>query len=295
MASEELRTIIGALQAMQTDTEPSIEELRTGYEAMGQMSPPPDGVTYEPADAGGVPAEWAIPTGVPEGTAVVYLHGGGYVIGNLNTHRSLVGRIAQASARRVLAVDYRLAPEHPHPAALDDALVAYRWLLSQGYEASKLAIAGDSAGGGLTLATLLALRDAGDPLPAAAVPISPWTDLEMTGSTIETVDDPLITDASFLKRMADLYLDGQDAKQPAVSPLNGDLSGLPPMLIHVGTQERLLDDSRRLAKRAKAAGVDATLEEWDEMIHVWHAFAPMLPEANEAIDKVGAFVRAKLG
>jgi acetyl esterase/lipase len=191
----------------------------------------------------------------------------------------------------VLNVDYRLAPEHPFPAAVDDAVAAYRWLLTQGVGADRVVIAGDSAGGGLTLATLLALKDAGDPRPAGAVPISPWTDLEATGESMRTrvaVDKVIKPDE--LKAVVDWYARGADLKSPYLSPLHGDYAGLPPLLIQVGDAEVLLDDATRVADRAEAAGVDVTLEVWDEMPHVFQSFTGLLPEADEAIEHIGRWV-----
>lgn len=256
------------------------------------MLPTAPDVRCEAVVAGGVPGEWIVPPGAEESRVLLYLHGGGYVIGSVNTHRDMVSRIARAAQARALAIDYRLAPEHPFPAAVEDATAAYRWLLASGMPAERIVIAGDSAGGGLTLATLLALRDAGDLLPAAAVCISPWTDLAVTGESMDTKADvdPMIRKAEAIEG-AKLYLAGADPKTPLASPLYADLSGLPHLLIQVGTHETLQDDSVRLAERARAAGVDVTLEQWEEMIHVWHFFAFILPEAQQAIDRIGQFVR----
>jgi acetyl esterase/lipase len=192
----------------------------------------------------------------------------------------------------VLLIDYRLAPEHPHPAAVEDSTRAYRWLLETGSNPKRMAIAGDSAGGGLTVATLVALRDAGVPLPAAAVCLSPWVDLEGIGESMTTkaAVDPMVQREPLL-RMASMYLAGQDPRTPLAAPLYADLRGLPPLLIQVGTAETLLDDSVRLAERARAAGVQVTLEPWEDMIHVWQAFAAMLPEGQQAIERIGEFLR----
>jgi acetyl esterase/lipase len=246
-------------------------------------------------DADGVPAAWVK---VPESDSrrvVLYLHGGGYVIGSIRTHRDLAQRIARAAGARVLLIDYRLAPEHPHPAAVEDSVRAYRWLLSQGAQPASLAIAGDSAGGGLTVATLVALRDAGVPLPAAAVCLSPWVDLEGLGESMVTKADvdPMVQRDALL-RMAAMYLGGHHPRTPLAAPLYADLRSLPPMLIQVGTAETLLDDSLRLAEKARAAGVEVALEAWDDMIHVWQAFAAMLPEGQQAIDRIGEFLRQRL-
>jgi monoterpene epsilon-lactone hydrolase len=227
---------------------------------------------------------------------VLYLHGGGYVIGSPRSHRHLAAAIARAAGARALLLDYRRAPEHPFPAAVDDALAAYRWLLeSAGVAPGHVVVAGDSAGGGLTVATLLAARDAGLPQPAAGVCISPWADLTCSlGSyTTKAAVDPVV-DTGLVQKMATAYLGAADPRTPLASPLHADLRGLPPLLVQVGGDEVLLDDARELAARAKRAGVDATLEVWDAMVHVWHWFLPMLDEAPAAIDRIGAFVREAL-
>lgn len=292
MASEQLQVVKHLLAGVDLSSG-SLEERRALLDSFGQ--PAPDGTTVTSVDAGGVPAEWVVAPEAEGGRVVLYVHGGGYCMGSLGSHRMLVSRLSTEARARVLNVDYRLAPEHPFPAAVDDALAAYRWLLGQGVDADRIAISGDSAGGGLTLATLLALKDAGDPLPAAAVPISPWTDLEGTGESMRTraaVDLMVQTDR--LKEIADLYANGADLRQPRLSPLYGDYAGLPPMLIHVGDAEVLLDDAVRVADRAKAAGVDVTLEVWDEMPHVWHSFTGLLPEADQAIERIGEWLRTQI-
>jgi len=242
--------------------------------------------------AGGVKSEWITAPGTDAGRAILYLHGGGYVIGSINTHRSLAGRLSRAAKARVLVIDYRLAPEHPHPAAVDDAVAAYRWMLQQGLQPSRIAVSGDSAGGGLTAASLVAIRDAKLPMPAAGAPISPWVDMEGIGDsmTSKAAVDPMVQKAGLLN-MAKAYLGGKDPRTPLAAPLYADLSGLPPLLIQVGTAETLLDDASRLAERAKKAGVKVTYEPWENMIHVWHLFAPMLDEGKQAIDRVGEFIR----
>ena len=234
---------------------------------------------------------WCAP-GADASRVLLYLHGGGYVIGSIDTHRSPAGRLSRAAAARVLIIDYRLAPEHPYPAAVQDATAAYRWLLRNGATPARTVIAGDSAGGGLTVATLVALRDAGDPLPAAGVCLSPWVDLEGIGESMTTraSADPIVQKPGLLW-FASLYLGGADPRTPLAAPLYADLHGLPPLLIHVGTAETLLDDATRLAERAKAAGVDVTLEAWEDMIHVWHLFAPMLPEGQQGVERVGEYIR----
>lgn len=271
-----------------------VAKMRDNFVRTTRSFTAPADTIVESTEVDGVPAEWVCAPGVDRDRVLLYLHGGGYVIGSIATHRGLIARLSQAANCRALALDYRLAPEHRYPAAVEDATKAYRWLLRQGVAPGKIAVAGDSAGGGLTMATLVALRDAGDPLPAAAAPLSPWVDLEGTGESMKTrVDvDPMVEPGG-LFGMAKIYLGDADPRQPTASPLHADLTGLPPLLIQVGDLETLLDDSTRLAARAEAAGVDVTLEVWPEMVHVWQLFAPMLPEGREAIARIGAFVREK--
>ncbi len=237
-----------------------------------------------------VPGLW-ITTPAGRSRNILYLHGGGYALGSSRAHSEMASGIARAAQARVFVLDYRRAPEYPFPAALEDALLAYRWMLNSGADPRAITVAGDSAGGGLTLALLTSLRDRGEPLPSSAVCISPWVDLEMTGASMVTkaAVDPLLTRQG-LQQFADWYLGGQDAHNPLVSPLHAHLQGLPPLLIQVGTSEILLDDARRLAERARAAGVNATLSQYEDMPHVWHVFASFLPEARQADDEIGDFV-----
>ena len=292
MASRELAAIVEQLRSFLTGEEPSVAEMRRRFEGLAASFPVAADVAIEPVSGGGVPAEWISAPGARRDRAVLYLHGGGYVIGSIATHRQLAADISRSAAARVLLIDYRLAPEHPHPAAVEDALSAYRWLVAQGAAPERTAVAGDSAGGGLTMATLVALRDAGDPLPGAAVGLSPWVDLEAVGDSMtgKSADDPLVQRAGLL-RMAAYYLNGLGPRHPLAAPLYADLTGLPPLLIQVGDAETLLDDAVRLAQRAEAAGVKVNIDVWEEMIHVWQLFAPMLPEGREAIDEIGRFLR----
>ncbi|MEE2662562.1 MAG: alpha/beta hydrolase [Myxococcota bacterium] len=291
MPSPEHRAIVAAILAQpKPDSPPSVEESRAGMEAMTAGFAVPDDVSVEKVDAGGVPSAWVAAPGARDDVAVLYLHGGGYMMGSVKTHTELASRVSRASAARVLVIDYRLAPENPFPAAVEDAVASYRWLGEQGFARERIVIAGDSAGGGLTLATLAALSEASEPLPAAAVCLSPFADLEGTGQSYQTADDPLIT-AEAVHGMAAAYLQGQDMRQPTASPLYADYSGFPPLLIQVGTRELLLDDSTRVAQRARDAGVDVTLEEGEGLIHVWQLLGPNVPESVEAVDRIGAFVR----
>jgi epsilon-lactone hydrolase len=292
MASEQLNKVIERIKSQPQNPSASIEQRRAGMERISERVPAD--VICEKVSAGGVNAEWIEAPGATADRVILYLHGGGYVIGSINTHRAMVSRIARASNARALSLDYRLAPEHPFPAALEDAIASYKWLLAQGYKPGKIVIAGDSAGGGLTIAALLAIRDAGLPMPAGAVPISPWTDLEGTGESVRTraARDVMVTQEN-LAHSAKQYYGTHDPRDPLVSPVHADFRGLPPMLIHVGDAEILLDDATRVAKSAKAAGVDVELEVWDDMPHVWHVFAKILPEGQQAIDKIGKFVIAR--
>jgi monoterpene epsilon-lactone hydrolase len=260
------------------------------------FAPKVAGVRYEPLDIFGMPAEWIVPEDAKDDHVLFYIHGGGYVIGSIKSHRKMVARMASAASCRALLFEYRLAPEQPFPAALEDALTAYRWLLAQGYEPAKIAIAGDSAGGGLSMATLITLRDAGEPLPAAALLLSPWTDLTGTGETLRTVGwrDPVLNPKLGIK-WALWYIGDADPSNPLISPIYGDLSGLPPLFIQVGTSEMLLDDSRMLAGRAESHGVPIQLDIWDDMFHVWHAGAPRMPESNEAIEVFANFYLDNVG
>lgn len=241
-------------------------------------------------DLGAFRAEWVTVAGALAGRTVLYLHGGGYVSGSPHSHRPVIDEIAWAAHAHVLAPHYRLAPEHPYPAALVDAWTSYWWLLKQGVPAGQIVVAGDSAGGGLTIALLLALRDAGAPLPAGAVGLSPWLDLAMTGGSIRANAASDYLNENILNASARMYLAGGDARDPLASPLYADLHGLPPLLIQVGTAEMLLDDSRRFAKRARAAGSAVLLEEWPGMVHVWHFTHRVEPRARQAIEHIGWFV-----
>jgi epsilon-lactone hydrolase len=302
MASEPLTNVMTLLRANRLPDDAPLADLRQWLETFATVTPPADDVACAPVEggageegAGGVPAEWVIAAGARDNAVVLYLHGGGYALGSIATHRRLAGEVSRATGAKALLIDYRLAPEHPYPAAVDDAVAAYRWLLDQGHAPAKLAVSGDSAGGGLAVAMLLALRDQGIPLPACAVPISPWVDMEASAESYTTCADidPMVSQGG-IKRFADWYLAGQDlAGAPYASPLHGDLSGLPPLLVQVGEAEVLRDDSTQLVDKARAAGVDATCEVSPDCPHVFHAL-PGVPEAEEALARLGAFVRTHL-
>ena len=266
---------------------------RAAQEAGVAMMPIADGVMIDTLKIGDVPAEWLSPSKIENDAVILYLHGGGYCIGSINTHRSMVSFLAKAAKAKTLLIDYRLAPENPFPAAVEDSVAAYRWLLEQGINPKKITIAGDSAGGGLTVATMVDLKEKGEPLPAAAACLSPWVDLECIGETMvsKAEADPVVTKDLILS-MAKAYLAEADPKTPLAAPLYADLKGLPPLLIQVGSSETLLDDSLRLAERAEQAGVDVTLENWEGMFHVWQAVIGLnVPEAVEAVDGIAKFVK----
>ena len=298
MASKELDQAIAVQQALLREmlAVQTPDEYRAIYSKTLRQYPPAADVTIEVVTVNGVPCERMTPPNAVGNRTLLYLHGGGYVIGSPADYRDMVPRIARAAQARAIAVDYRLAPEHPHPAAVDDAVTVYRGLLAQGVRPDEIVVAGDSAGGGLTVATCVAARDAGLPMPAAGVCISPWVDLEGLGDSMIANNDrePLVK-KDLVLGMAQTYLSGQDPRTPLAAPLYADLHGLPPLLIQVGTSETLLDDARRLAVRAKAAGVETTIQEWPDMIHVWHLFGSFLREAQEASDRIGEFVRERTG
>lgn len=259
--------------------------------------PVPEIVSISAVNAGGVPAEWVRVSGARPDCRLLYLHGGGYVAGGLPSHRPLAAWISEASRCALLLLEYRLAPEHPFPAALNDALAAFRWMQENG-PAGKMPtaqsfIAGDSAGGGLTLATMMALRDAGDGLPDAAVTLSAWTDLALTGDSLNSRAplDPILNPL-MMQVLAKAYLAGTDPYTPLASPLYGDMAGLPSLLLQVSDAEILRDDSTRFAEKARSAGIDVTVQIWPEMFHVWQGLAPLFPEGQQAIDRIGDFLQS---
>jgi acetyl esterase/lipase len=290
MPSKEHESVVQALRnlpSLGSGDDFDLAAARASMAAMTADPQLPDGVEFQKTLAADVPVEWlALPASDPTKT-VLYLHGGGYVLGSIDTHKGLGSRIAEAAGTRVLMVEYRLAPETPFPGAVEDATTAYRFLLDQGVAPEQIVIGGDSAGGGLTLATLVSLKEQGQPLPGAAFALSPWVDLEGLGDSMQTraEADPMVQKEG-LVRMGSLYLSGADPKTPLAAPLHADLSGLPPILIQVGTAETLLDDSIRIAERLRAAGVAVELQQYEDLIHVFQAFAP--------IAKIGTFVKSQL-
>lgn len=267
-------------------TELSLDERRAGYETVMELFPLPDGLVVEEVDAGGVPADGLSFDGGAAGAPVVlYFHGGGYCIGSPRTHRDLASRIAQAAGGSAIVPDYRLAPEHPFPAAVDDALATYGWLVAH-VEVERIVLAGDSAGGGLALCLALAARDVGLPLPAGIACLSPWTDLDLRGESMLSAPDPILTHAEVVA-LRDAYLAGTDPRTPLASPLYADLRGLPSVLVHVGTAELVLDDSRRIVDALR----DAELVEWPDLVHVFPHVAPHAPESVAAVQSIGDFAR----
>jgi monoterpene epsilon-lactone hydrolase len=271
----------------------TVEGIRAVIDLVAAQYPAPTETIVTPFVVGGVPAERIDAPGLAaDAPTILHAHGGAYIAGSLAFGRALCARVSRAATASVVSLDYRLAPEHPFPAALDDVTAAYRGLLDGGVPPERLVLFGDSAGGGLVHATLLALRAAGDPLPAGAVLVSPWVDLDLTGESIGTkaADDPLLTPALLALAAAAYRPDGTG--DPLASPLRADPSGLPPLLVLVGTAEILLDDSLRLAERASAVGLDVTLEVGEDLVHVWPLFAGV-PEAEAAVERIGAWIRAR--
>ena len=291
------RQALAALFAQQGTLEnQDIATQRARFDALSGFFPAVEGFEAVPARVGGIAGEWVRGKSVRRNdAAVLYLHGGGYAIGSAQSHRHMLGPLSGDSGLPIFAAEYRLAPEHPFPAAVDDAVAAYRGLIDSGLAPGRLAIAGDSAGGGLTIATLVAARDKGLPMPGCAAVLSPWVDLSQGGETYRSRArrDPIVKKEP-MDVMAAQYLGGADPKTPLASPLFADLKGLPPLLIQVGTEEALQDDAIALKARAEAAGIEVSFESWGGMIHVWHIFHPILSEGRDAVARVGAFLKARI-
>ena len=290
MADVEIERIRALLVA--SPRSPELAERRKRMDMLGDLSPLPPDVRIESTDAGGVAAEWTWTPNADPNRVLLYLHGGGYVAGSLKSHRALVAEAGRRVGVRTLALEYRLAPEHPYPAALQDALAGYCHLLSTDIDPKDIVVAGDSAGGGLTLALMLSLRDARLPLPGRAWCISPWVDLALTGPSLTTkaAVDPIIQ-KGYLLELATAYLDGTDARNHFVSPLYADLRGLPPILVQVGSAETLLDDSVRLTGALGEADVAVTLEIYPDMIHVWPLFFGRVESGRSALAAAARFAR----
>ena len=271
-------------------------ERRARLDEVGAAWPVAGDVRLETVDAGGLPAELSLSPGGDPTKILLFFHGGGYCSGSIASHRRMVSEAGRACGVRTLAVGYRLAPEHPFPAALDDAAAAWRYLRGSGIDAGRIVVGGDSAGAGLTLALLQQLRDAGEAQPACAWLVSPWTDLTMSGDTLASrdADDPLIHEG-YLEELATAYAPpGTDRRDPRLSPLFADLSGLPPLLVQVGSEETLLSDATRFAEAAGLARVAVTLEIWPHMIHAWPVWNARLEPGRRALVHLGAFVRARM-
>lgn len=274
----------------------SIEEYRALIDTNSRFpSPMPKGVDVERFDVNGLDAAWISPIDADAGKVILHFHGGGYVIGGIKAHLMMCISMAKSLNIKMLLPDYRVAPEHPFPAALEDGLKIYGWLLEQGYKAGDIIFSGDSAGGGLALAATLSLRDKAEPLPAAVICISPWVDLTLSGkSHITNADSDVVLRTDDLREWASVYTDESNWKNPLVSPLYADFHGFPPLFIQVNDDEILLDDARRLAEKAQADGVDVTLKIWKGLWHVWHAVGNMIPESKKTYEEIGQFVRANL-
>nr|HEV8008983.1 alpha/beta hydrolase [Bradyrhizobium sp.] len=286
-----IERIRGVYRGWNRDT--SVAQMRIDWDAAFQADIAP--ISHQRVSAGGVDGEWITGSNAPQDKAILYFHGGGFRLGSVTSHRELVARISGACGCRVLAINYRLAPEYRFPAPLEDALAAYGGMLDQGLEPENIAFAGDSAGGNLVLTTMLGLRERGLPLPAAGVLMSPWTDLAAAGeSYVSRADADPIHQRPMIVALAKSYLGaGGDPRDPRVSPLYADLAGLPPLLIQVGDRETVLADSTMFADKARAVGVDVELQVWDGMIHVFQMFAE-LPDAHRAIASIAEFLKQHL-
>jgi Esterase/lipase len=290
----------GKLKRERVDRDTDLVQLRRQYEAGAlKFGSIPAGIEVTPLQIGSLYAEWIHSSNTAaspnaQDRAIFYTHGGGYVSGNCADHRMHVAKFVRDTGVGVLLYDYRVAPEHPFPAAMDDTLAAYRWLLAQGVKPANILIAGESAGGGLCLASLLAFRDSGLPLPAAGVAISPWTDLKCSGASYKRNARRDISTLGSWETWNSFYAGENDPGQPWISPIYGDPSGLPPLLIEVGDHEILLDDACGFAANAESAGVAVRLHVWEGMVHCFPMLAPMLPEATQAWEEIIAFIREQL-
>ncbi|TXT64947.1 MAG: Esterase MY09-1 [Promethearchaeota archaeon] len=293
MVSKGMENVIKLLKKFQDMTkETTVESTRKGLEQMGAMSKVPDDIRCEKVEINGIEGEWIIAREVKQNKVLLYLHGGAFIAGSINTHKDLISRISRAGRIKILAINYRLAPEHPFPAALEDTYNTYQWLISEkNYDPKDIIIGGDSAGGNLTLATLIKIKKEGFFFPAAAFCLSPATDMTGSGESYTTKADidPFLT-PDLGELVLNNYLKNADPENPLVSPLYADLEGLPPIYIQVGTSEILFDDSIRIAEKLEDADVEVELDVWEDMIHVFAAFAAFAPESREAIKKIGHFI-----
>jgi len=296
--SEELNKLyLEWVAALKANPEMPLDELRLMFEQWERITSEPGGVDYIEADAGGVPAMWAVPKNCAQDRVMLCAHGGGYVCGSMYTHRKTYAHVAKAIGCRALIVHYGRAPENVHPGPVNDMARSYKWLLDQGMRPNHIALIGDSAGGGLAMTTILRAREQGLPLPAATMPLSPWLDMDATGETFETnAAKDLIVTRDMIQTMASTFLgEGGNRRDPLANPLYADLKGFPPIYIQTGANETLLDDSHKLADLARKSGVDVTLEIVPEMQHVFQALAGTAPEADDAIRRLAVWVRPKLG
>ncbi len=295
MPSEEGKRIRATLISDDDAPELSLEVMRQDWENSALQAQLPVGTTITPVTLGGIYCEQVNQPDAVQNKQLIYIHGGGFTTGSCKTHRELAARFSLASGIPVLLVDYRLAPEHPYPAGIEDALQVYRSLLHGGVQPEQMAIGGDSAGAQMVLSTLLRLRVASEPLPAAVVLLSPWLDLGMTGESMQARAklDPLVSHKA-LQSAVHHYIGNQASTDPFISPVYADLHDFPPIFIQIGDHEVLLSDATRLADKAKGAGVDMVLEVWPEMWHVWQGWAATLPEGQQAIDRIGQYLREKL-
>ncbi len=296
MTEQERRVVMDLLRSGPDMSQMSLDEVRAIVDQGGAVAKLPENVELESITIGGVAAEWSSTPQADDAAVLLYLHGGGYLFGSILSHRGLVTNLGALAGVRTLAVEYRLAPEHKFPSAFEDALASYQYLLDQGNDPAHIAVGGDSAGGGLTIALLLAVRDAGLPLPGAALCISPWVDLTLEGASIQTKEKmDAIVSGTVLSHAVEAYLaDTDDPLDPRASPLFGDLSGLPPVMIQVGSHEVVLDDATRLATRLAAADVGVRLDVWASMPHVWHLYAEMLGEGRQALEQAADFLRGRI-
>lgn len=288
--ASDLSKLVAALRAQRFDPSTPLDEIRSWFNDAGAKVTVPSEVRCSVGSLAGIPVERLVPPQPTGGRTILYLHGGGYGLGSVAAARPLAARLALATSAVAVSLEYRLAPEHPCPAAIEDATAAYQELVRSEGDPGLTAMIGDSAGGGLVVATLVALRNVGVSLPRAAVCISPWVDLRLASASVRDAPGDPEVPFWFLERLADYYLGGRPADDPMASPLLADLRGLPPLLIQAGTAEALLDDATALATAARAADVNVTLEQWEGMIHIWHRFAPRLPEANQALDRIGTWL-----
>jgi monoterpene epsilon-lactone hydrolase len=294
MASNQARAVTKLYESWLST--PAEDDLIQGPQHWDILTSEPGGVDYLEIDAAGVPAMWVVPHGAAADRVLLCIHGGGFISGSIYTHRKLFAHLAKAAGTRALLVGYRILPEGVHPGPVDDVVAAYRWLLDQGFPANRIAFTGDSAGGGLSVTAQLVARDRGMPVPAAALPMSPWVDMAVTGETIESNSHKdVLFNRDWITQMAQGFLGGTDPRDPYVSPIYADLTGISPLYIQVGDYELLLDDSRRLAAQAGAAGVQVVLDVVPEMQHTFEMMAGRAPEADEAIARMANWVHETLG